>query len=159
MFWDSEGIGRLLDIRGSMLFLNQARLEQPIRNATRFNNFESIATFDNDFFAFSLHLSGSQSNGVGPLPGTFVVECMAQSAALGLAVTFPNVATLVTRFNVTLSQVVVPGTIVLHCRIPREWGSGERQIVVTVIAKQSGMIVSRGELTYSVNTKRQGKRI
>jgi 3-hydroxymyristoyl/3-hydroxydecanoyl-(acyl carrier protein) dehydratase len=144
--WDQSQIESLLDIHGEMLFvLGIDREEQVPGGVTLFN---STSRFEKEFFAFRAHLS---QNGTvsGPLPGVFLMECMAQTAAFGLTVSFPNWTFLVSHFNVALIKPVVPGTITSSCKVPAVWSDSEKMIKVTVTYWQDGSIVGRGDLSYS----------
>jgi hypothetical protein len=145
--WSRSVIQDTLDIHGEMLFLSE------VNHTTRtseesFELFESIAKFDTSFFAFRDHLSQGTANG-GPLPGVFLMECMAQTAAFGLSVTYDKETFLVTHFNVALSKKVRPGIVKSVCKVPKIWPSLAAKIKVSVISWQEDSIVGRGDLTYS----------
>ena len=144
--WVESSIENLLDIHGEMLFIREIdRGEQMPGGLAQFT---STSKFDKDFFAFRGHLSRNGSV-AGPLPGVFLMECMAQTAAFGLTVIFPKYSFLVSQFNVLLTKTVIPGTITSTCKVPVAWSDSEKKIKVSVTSWQDGVIVGRGDLSYS----------
>lgn len=145
--WSRSVIEDTLDIHGEMLFLSE--IDHMNRTSEEsFEVFESSAKFDASFFAFRDHLSQGTAN-MGPLPGVFLMECMAQTAAFGLSVTFDKATFLVTHFNVALSKKVGPGIVKSVCKVPKIWPSLAAKIKVSVTSWQENSIVGRGDLTYS----------
>lgn len=148
--WNRREIENHLDIHGDMLFLTEIESVEEISSAPPGGGlwvFSSTANFDEEFFAFKDHLS--RDTGQGPLPGVFLMECMAQTAAFGLSVTFPMYPILVTQFNVALAKKVGPGLVTSTCKIPKDWPGSEMKVKVPVTSWQNSSIVGRGDLSYS----------
>jgi hypothetical protein len=144
--WDKRSIETLLDIHGDMLFIRKVNGGEQLPGGIA--QFTSTSKFDKDFFAFREHISRNGSV-AGPLPGVFLMECMAQTAAFGLTVLFPKCSFLVSQFNVLLTKAVAPGTIISACKVPIAWSDSEKKIKVSVTSWQNGEIVGRGDLSYS----------
>lgn len=121
--WNRREIENHLDIHRDMLFLTEIESVEETSGLPGFWFFSSTANFDEEFFAFKDHLS--RDTGQGPLPGVFLMECMAQTAAFGLSVTFPMHPILVTQFNVALTKKVGPGLVTSTCKIPKDWPGSE----------------------------------
>lgn len=138
--WSRSEISAKLDISGDFLFLEKVSQSGP-------DMFVSESRFEENFPAFSQHLPSLQPDGGGVLPGIYVIEAMAQTAAFALALMrgLEPGNHLLARVDVLFSSRVHPGPLV--CSAKRVQRSQPASLFRTR-ASQGGTIVSQAELTY-----------
>lgn len=133
-------IASLIDIHDEMLLLNTIEFNE--------RRIKSSATFDVDFYPFRLHISKNKSS-IGPLPGIFIIECMAQTAVAALKNYFPTEETLISQINTILASPVWPGELLIECALNELEDFASTKIKISLVAKQSNVIVARATLTYT----------